>query len=261
MKITFLGTGTSCGVPMPTCTCEVCTSKNPHDSRLRSSCLVETDEGLQILIDCGPDFRQQALTHRIKHLDALLITHNHFDHVAGLDDLRAYCFEQPLALYADRIVSDTFRSHYDYIFVHRYPGTPKMDLHTLEGDEVLRLGDTTVVPIRIKHGKLPIFGWRIGSLVYLTDCTEIEDGEWQKLENVDTLIIDALRWKEHPTHYSVDQALEIVHRLNPRQTYFTHMSHDIGLHEEVNLKLPKGVQLAYDGLEITSGSKRGVKGK
>lgn len=250
MKITFLGTGTSCGVPMPTCTCEVCTSKDPRDNRLRCSCLVETDDGKQILVDCGPDFRQQALRSGIERLDVLLITHNHFDHVAGLDDLRAYCYESALPIYADPIVSRTFQSHYDYIFVHHYPGTPKMDLHQLSGDESLQIGETEVRPVKVLHGKLPIFGWRIGSLAYITDCTDIPQEEWSKLQDVDTLIIDALRWKEHPTHYSVDQALEIVRRVKPRQTYFTHMSHDMGLHAVIDPQLPADVHLAYDGLSI-----------
>ena len=250
MKVTFLGTGTSCGVPMPTCTCEVCTSKDPKDNRLRCSCLVETDDDKKILVDCGPDFRQQALRADIRHLDALLVTHNHFDHVAGMDDLRAYCYEVALPLYTDPIVARTFQSHYDYIFVHRYPGTPKMELHELQGEESFCIGTTEIRPVKIKHGKLPIFGWRIGSLAYLTDCTEILDSEWEKLQDVDTLIIDALRWKEHPTHYSVEQALEIVARIKPRQTYFTHISHDMGLHAVIDPHLPEGVHLAYDGMTI-----------
>ena len=253
MKVTFLGTGTSCGVPMPTCTCPVCTSTDPRDNRLRCSCLVEADDGKLLLIDCGPDFRQQALRSGLRHIDALLVTHNHFDHVAGLDDLRAFCFERALPTYADPIVSHTFVEKYDYIFVHQYPGVPKMELHQLEGDEQFMIGQTSVRPVRVFHGKLPIFSWRIGQLAYITDCTSIPDAEWPKLEGIDTLIIDALRWKEHPTHYSVQQALQVVDRLHPRQTFFTHMSHDMGLHAEANRKFPVGVQLAYDGLEIEVG--------
>ena len=251
MTVTFLGTGTSCGVPLPTCRCKVCTSTDPRDNRLRCSCLVETDCGHNILIDCGPDFRLQALREGIQRLDALLVTHNHFDHVSGLDDLRAFCHDEPLATYTDPIVARTFIDKYDYIFVHKYPGTPKMELHELQGDETVFIGQCPVRPIRLKHGKLPIFGWRIGSLAYLTDCTEIEEGEWEKLADVDTLIIDALRWQEHPTHYNVEQALAIVERIHPRQTYFTHMSHDIGLHAETDAMLPEGVRLAYDGLKVT----------
>ncbi len=250
MKVTFLGTGTSCGVPLPTCKCEVCTSSDPKDNRMRCSVLVETDDHKQILVDCGPDFRFQALRFNIQHLDALLVTHNHFDHVAGLDDLRAYCNDSPLPIYADAIVSRTFKLHYDYIFVHRYPGTPKLELNELDGTESFQIGKTQVQPLRIFHGKLPIFAWRIGSLAYITDCTEIKDSEWEKLKGVDTLIIDALRWTPHPTHYTVEQALEVVDRIKPRQTFFTHMSHDMGLHAEANKRFPAGVQLAYDGLVI-----------
>lgn len=251
MKVIFLGTGTSCGVPMPTCQCEVCTSADPRDNRMRCSALIETDEGKQILLDCGPDFRIQALRAHIMHLDALLVTHNHFDHVAGLDDLRAYSVDAPLPIYANPIVSRTFKLHYDYIFVHRYPGTPKLELNELQGDESFMIGNTPVQPIRCNHGQLPIFAWRIGPLAYITDCTEIFDSEWEKLKDVDTLILDALRWDPHPTHYSVEQALEVVERIRPRQTFFTHMSHDMGLHAVASTKFPSGVHLAYDGLVIT----------
>ncbi|MBR0037139.1 MAG: MBL fold metallo-hydrolase [Bacteroidales bacterium] len=250
MKVQFLGTGTSCGVPMPLCSCEVCTSADPHDNRLRCSVLVETDDHKNILIDCGPDFRQQALRAHITHLDALLITHNHFDHVAGLDDLRAFCWENPLPTYADPIVSKTFIEKYDYIFVHKYPGVPQMDLHIAHPEDEFQIGETLVRPLQIYHGKLPILAWRLGPLAYITDCTEIPESEWAKLEHVDTLILDALRWKTHPTHFNVEQALEVVDRMKPRQTFFTHLSHDIGLHPWANSRLPQGVQLAYDGLQI-----------
>lgn len=250
MKVLFLGTGTSCGVPMPTCTCKVCTSTDAHDNRLRCSALVETDEGLQVLVDCGPDFRQQALRAHISHLDALLVTHNHFDHVAGLDDLRAFCWQKALPTYADPIVSKTFIDKYDYIFVHKYPGVPQMDLHMVHGGDSFQLGQTPVTALQIYHGKLPILGWRIGRLAYLTDCTQIPEKSWAMLQGVDTLIIDALRWTEHPTHFSVDQALQVVERMQPRQTFFTHMSHDIGLHSWTSTQLPTGVFLAYDGLQI-----------
>lgn len=250
MKITFLGTGTSCGVPMPTCQCEVCTSKDPRDNRLRASIFIETDDNKNILIDCGPDFRQQALRTDIKRIDALFITHNHFDHAAGLDDLRAYAFKNPLETYADETVTKTLTRHYDYIFVHRYPGTPSVELNTITPSDQITIGNNKVIPIRVLHGQLPILAYRIGNLAYITDCTCILDEEWSKLEGIDTLIIDALRWKEHPTHWSVDQAMEAVKQIKPRRTYFTHMSHDIGLHEEVNRKLADGVELAYDGLII-----------
>ncbi|MBO7378629.1 MAG: MBL fold metallo-hydrolase [Bacteroidales bacterium] len=250
MKVRFLGTGTSCGVPMPLCNCEVCTSADPRDNRLRCSALVETDDGKQILIDCGPDFRQQALRFGVRHLDALLVTHNHFDHVAGLDDLRAFCFEHALPTYADPIVSKTFIEKYDYIFVHRYPGVPQMDLHLVHPGDRFQIGETRVLPLQVYHGKLPILAWRIGRLAYITDCTVIPDETWEQLQGVDTLILDALRWKSHPTHFNVEQALEVVERMKPRQTFFTHLSHDIGLHPWADARLPENVHLAYDGLEI-----------
>lgn len=250
MKVTFLGTGTSCGVPMPTCQCEVCQSKDPHDNRLRASILIETDDHKSILIDCGPDFRQQALRADIKKLDALFITHIHFDHCAGLDDLRAYSFKNPLSCYAEKLVTDTFIKHYDYIFVNRYPGVPSIDLHTISPDENVKIGENEVIPIRVFHGKMPILGFRIGNLAYITDCTCIENSEWSKLEGIDTLIIDALRWTPHPTHWMVSEAMEAVNIIKPKRTYFTHMSHEIGLHEETNKRLEKNVQLAYDGLVI-----------
>ncbi|MCF0180406.1 MAG: MBL fold metallo-hydrolase [Bacteroidales bacterium] len=251
MKVRFLGTGTSCGVPMPTCQCEVCKSKDPHDNRLRASIFIETDDQKHILIDCGPDFRQQALAADIKSIDALLITHIHFDHCAGLDDLRAYSFKDcPLVCYAEEMVANIFVKHYDYIFVNRYPGVPSIDLHTISDKDIIKVGENEIIPIRVFHGKLPILGYRIGNLAYITDCTKIEDSEWGKLEGIDTLIIDALRWTPHPTHWMVSEAMEAVKRICPRKTYFTHMSHEIGLHEEANKKLEKDVQLAFDGLEI-----------
>lgn len=236
---------------MPTCHCEVCTSKDQHDNRLRASLLLETDDKKQILIDCGPDFRQQALTAGITHLDALLITHIHFDHCAGLDDLRAYAYKQTLDTYAEESVAKTLIKHYDYIFVNRYPGVPCIDLHTISIDDVIRVGETEIIPIRVLHGNLPILGYRIGKLAYITDCSNIPEEEYKKLEGLDTLIIDALRWNPHPTHWCIGETLKAVERIRPRQTFFTHMSHEAGLHKETNKKLPADVQLAYDGLEFT----------
>lgn len=253
MKVRFLGTGTSCGVPMPTCQCEVCQSKDPHDNRLRASILIETDDKKNILIDCGPDFRQQALRADIKRLDALFITHTHFDHCAGLDDLRAYCYKNILSTYAEESVTNTFIKHYDYIFVHRYPGVPSIDLKTITPSDNIMVGNNKIQPIRVFHGKLPILGYRIGNLAYITDCTLIPNEEFKKLEGIDTLIVDALRWKEHPTHWSVDQAMDLVKYIKPRRTFFTHMSHDIGLHDKTNKILKDygyNVQLAHDNLVI-----------
>lgn len=265
MKVTILGSGTSIGVPMPTCQCEVCRSQDPHDNRWRCSALVETDEGKQILVDCGPDFRLQSIRADIRQLDAMLLTHNHFDHCYGIDDLRPWAYHTPLHTYADRGMSNALISRWDYIFVHKYPGVPQLVLHTLypsRGD-AFTVGNTLVTPIRCYHGKLPILGYRIGNLGYVTDCTAISERDFPKLQGIDTLIIDALRWQPHPTHYSVAQAMQIVERLQPRQTYFTHMSHDMGLHREFPQRLrqemgdayPESllstIQLAYDGLVFT----------
>jgi len=253
MKITFLGTGTSCGVPLPTCTCEVCQSKDPHDNRLRCSAVVETEEGKQILVDCGPDFRIQAIRANLQHLDAMVLTHNHFDHCFGIDDLRAYCFKQPLPCYVEHSLAQALRQRHDYIFVHKYPGTPQVELHEVNPGDTFMVGETECRAIRVyhKHPEIPILAFRFGQkLAYVTDCIHIPDDQWKYLEGIDTLVIDALRWKEHPTHFSVAQALEVVERLKPRQTWFTHMSHDIGLHDWANAKLPDNVKLAYDGLIV-----------
>lgn len=287
MKVTILGSGTSIGVPVPTCTCEVCQSTDPHDNRLRCSALVTADDGCNILIDCGPDYRYQSLRARIMRLDALLLTHNHFDHCYGLDDLRAWTAHEALPTYADTLMSEALTTRWDYIFVHRYPGTPQLDLHTLCPDQnpeaayhrlsyyepkpldgtggapaTFLVGETLCQAIRCFHGALPMLGYRIGRLAYITDCTLIPEAEFSKLQGIDTLIIDALRWHPHATHYSVEQALDVAQRIAPRQILFTHISHDMGLHadfqrllrEKLAHRFPSDlldrVQLAYDTQEI-----------
>ncbi len=302
MKVTVLGSGTSSGVPVPTCRCEVCQSQDPKDRRLRASILVSQGD-TRILIDCGPDFRYQALRAGIDKISAVFLTHIHFDHSAGLDDLRIYSYETPLPFYAEPRVARVLLEKYDYVFTKPYPGAPHIQLNTLlpAGESVLNplelpetdygftidrpLSATTgiapavdipepaevrshvvlplykvtvgsgadaleVLPIRLLHGQLPILGFRIGPLAYLTDCTYIPDSEWPKLEGVHTLILDALRWEPHRTHFSVSQALEVVARLKPQQTFFTHMSHNIGFHAEAEKRLPEGVHLAYDTLSF-----------
>lgn len=264
MKVTILGSGTSIGVPQPLCECEVCQSKDPHDDRMRCSALVETDEGQNILIDCGPDFRTQALRAKIKHIEALLLTHNHFDHCYGIDDMRAWAFMKPVPTYADQGMTKSLIERWDYIFVHKYPGVPKLELHTVkpEDDDTFMVGETHCQVVRCYHGKLPMVGYRIGSLAYITDCTCIEERDYAKLEGIDTLIIDALRWTTHPTHWCVEESLTAAMRMKPRRIYFTHMSHDMGLHSafksrlfhELGDKFPheflESVELTYDGMEI-----------
>lgn len=249
MVVTILGSGTSVGVPVPCCDCKVCRSSDPHDQRLRASALVEVD-GQTLLIDCGPDFRQQVLRANVRHIDAVLLTHLHYDHSGGIDDLRPYAYRHPLPLYTEQYVADILRDKYDYIFRHRYPGVASIDLCPITPGEPFRVGSVSVLPLRLMHGRLPIVGFRIGDFGYLTDCTEIGEEELQQLEGIRVLIIDALRFTPHPTHMNVEQALEIVARLHPGTTYFTHLSDGIGLHAAASQWLPDGVYLAYDGLRL-----------
>jgi len=250
MKVTFLGSGTSIGIPMPCCPCEVCHSNDAHDQRLRASVLIETGND-HLLIDCGPDFRQQMLRYNVQQLDAILLTHIHYDHTGGLDDLRPYTYDKPMPLYAEQRVVDILTQKYDYIFLHRYPGVPQVEVKTIHPEQPsFMAGNTEIIPIRLMHGKLPILGFRIHSLAYLTDCTLIPESEWHKLDGVETLVVDALRFRPHETHMNVEQALKITERLHPRTTYFTHISHQMGFHAQVEKQLPAGVHLAYDGLVI-----------
>ena len=249
MEITFLGTGTSTGVPQINCTCEVCRSADPHDKRLRSSLLVK-QEGKNILIDCGPDFRQQMLREGVDRLDAVLCTHEHYDHVGGLDDLRPYTYPDGLNIYAESNVAEAIRTRLPYVFrVNRYPGAPNLLLHSI-GDAPFHAAGLEIIPIRLMHGKLPILGFRIGSLAYLTDIKTIPETEFDKLKDLDILVISALRTRYHPAHETVDEALENIRRIRPRRAYLTHVSHEIGLHQERQALLPPGVFLAYDGLRV-----------
>lgn len=251
MKLTFLGTGTSFGVPVIGCPCEVCHSTDPRDNRLRASVLVET-ETTRILIDCGPDFRQQALRHPFETLDAVLLTHVHYDHVAGIDDLRIYTYRSDLHMYAPKDVVDILHQTMHYCFAeHPYPGVPTFSLQTIEKHQELQVGDITVMPIEVMHGHLPILGYRFGRLAYITDMKSIADEELPYLEGVETLVVNALRFdKPHHSHQLVEDAIMLARRIGAKQTYFTHVTHDIGYHDEANSRLPEGFLFAYDGLEI-----------
>lgn len=251
MKLTFLGTGTSCGVPVIGCQCEVCQSADPHDQRTRCSVLVETDE-TRLLIDCGPDFRQQILPMPFRRIDGILITHSHYDHVGGMDDIRPYCQFGEINVYADPIARKGMLEMLPYCFAeNRYPGVPAIGLHEIHKHEPFRIGDLDIMPIEVMHGKLPILGYRIGKLAYITDMKTIEESEYPYLEGTELLVVNALRFtKPHHSHQLVDDALAFAHRVGAKQTLLIHVCHDIGLHESVNRLLPEGVQLAYDGQEV-----------
>ena len=251
MKLTFLGTGTSCGVPVIGCQCEVCQSADPHDQRTRCSVLVETDE-TRLLIDCGPDFRQQILPMPFRKIDGILITHSHYDHVGGMDDIRPYCQFGEINVYADPVARKGMLEMLPYCFAeNRYPGVPAIGLHEIHKHEPFRIGNLDIMPIEVMHGKLPILGYRIGKLAYITDMKTIEESEYPYLEGTQLLVVNALRFtKPHHSHQLVDDALAFAHRVGAKQTLLIHVCHDIGLHESVNRLLPEGVQLAYDGQEV-----------
>ena len=249
MRITILGSGTSCGVPQIGCTCEVCTSTDPKDKRLRCSALVEVD-GANILIDCGPDFRQQMLGIDFKPLDAVLITHEHYDHVGGLDDLRPYSVFGGVSVYAEKFCMDHLMERIPYCFTppeKRYPGVPALDLMEIEPHKPLVVKGVTIMPIRVMHAKLPIVGFRIGNFAYNTDMKTIPDSELPMLEGVEYLIVNGLRHKEHPSHQTIEEAIAFARQLGVKEAWLIHMSHHIRRHQQEEASLPAGIHLAYDG--------------
>ena len=251
MKVTFLGTGTSQGVPVITCDCQVCRSSNTKDNRLRSSVLIEHGESV-FVIDTGPDFRQQMLKANVQRLDAILITHEHKDHVAGLDDVRSFNFRTGKAvnLYAEKRVQEAIKREFAYIFAdYKYPGVPDIKMHLIV-NKPFNIKGVDIIPIRAMHYKLPVFGFRIGNFTYITDTNYISEDEMQKIYGSEIIVINALRIKEHLSHYNVEQAIEVINKTAPKQAYLTHISHAMGLHESVQKNLPENVFLAYDGLKL-----------
>ncbi|MEP1096450.1 MAG: MBL fold metallo-hydrolase [Cyclobacteriaceae bacterium] len=252
MKITFLGTGTSQGVPVIACSCEICKSLDYRDKRLRSSVLVDT-EGLQFIIDTGPDFRQQMLRERVRKLDAVLFTHAHKDHTAGMDDIRSFNFLQKkeMPLYGQQQTLDQLQAEFAYIFSgSKYPGLPQVSLNPIE-NVPFNINGMEVMPIEVMHHKLPVFGYRIGNFTYVTDANFISDDEKQKMEGSEVIVLNALQKKEHISHFTLDEAVALLQELKPKKAYLTHISHNLGLHSEVSKELPENIFLAHDGLTIS----------
>lgn len=254
MQLKFLGTGTSQGVPIIGCTHPVCLSKNPKDKRLRSSAILTTDTEKKILIDCGPDFRQQMLAQNESQVDAVLLTHEHNDHIIGLDDLRPLIFNnrKPMPIYCQSRVAQEVKVKFPYAFAEiKYPGAPSFEVVEISHHQPFQVLETTIQPIEIFHGKLPILGYRIGGLAYITDASLISKDALNQLKNLEILVINALRLKhEHPSHFILPQALEIIQQLAPKKAFITHISHKLGFHEEVERQLPPHIRLAYDGLVV-----------
>ena len=252
MKITFLGTGTSQGVPVIGCNCEVCLSKNSEDKRLRSSVLIESDN-TTVVIDTGPDFRQQMLRENIQKLDAVLFTHEHKDHIAGLDDIRAFNFKlkKNMPIFASTSVQKALKREFHYIFsAYQYPGIPKVQLHTINAESNFRIGDIPFLSVELMHHKMKVLGFRINDLVYITDVNKIKNKQLQKINRCKILIVSALRKEKHISHFTLDEAVELSHKVGAESVFLTHISHLMGDHHSVNKDLPKNIQLAYDGLSL-----------
>jgi phosphoribosyl 1,2-cyclic phosphate phosphodiesterase len=252
LQITFLGTGTSHGVPMIGCECATCRSDDPRDRRLRPSVFLRASDGTSLLVDAGPDLRAQALTHGINRVDAIIFTHGHADHILGIDDVRRYnsLMQRPMPLYGDTQTLDEIRRMFGYAFDDNTPkggGIPQLQMLEIQGP--FSVGPLRVVPVPVWHGKRLILGLRLGSFAYLTDCSGIPDESWGLLEGVEVVVLDALRHRQHSTHFSLQQAIAASRRIAARQTYFTHMCHDLP-HAATNAQLPPGMALAYDGLQL-----------
>lgn len=251
LTITFLGTGTSAGVPMIACECPVCTSPDKKDKRLRSSIMVQSEK-TTLVVDSGPDFRYQMLRAAVKHLDAIIYTHAHKDHVAGLDDVRAFNFfsQQPMNVYASDMTQEVIIREFPYAFYEsKYPGVPDIQLNTIDLEPFMA-GDIPVTPILVWHLKMPVLGFRFGRFTYITDANRIDDSEKEKIKGSDVMVLNALRKEKHISHFSLEESVAVAKELKIPQSYFTHISHQLGKHADVDAELPDGVNLAYDGLVI-----------
>lgn len=251
LRITFLGTGTSSGVPMIACSCPVCESADLKDKRLRSSILVESDN-TSIVVDTTPDFRTQMLNARVKKLDAVLYTHPHKDHLAGLDDVKAFNYfqQQPMRVYANQLTQEAIRREFGYIFsAEKYPGIPEISLHDIP-EEAFMIGDIPVQPILVWHLRMPVLGFRFGKFTYITDANRIEDEEQQKIRGSEVMVLNALRHEKHLSHFTLQEAVQLVSGLQVPRAFFTHISHQLGLHSEINRTLPEGISLAWDMQQI-----------
>ncbi|MCH8904931.1 MAG: MBL fold metallo-hydrolase [Bacteroidetes bacterium] len=251
MNVTFLGTGTSQGVPVIACDCDVCQSEDPKDDRLRTSVLVQVD-GKNLVIDSGPDFRQQLLRENVKRLDGILFTHSHRDHTAGLDDVRAFNFiqKQDIDVYASEETQESLKNQFYYIFERKYPGVPRIVIHTIE-NEPFYIDQTKIIPIQVTHLNLNVQCFRINDFTYVTDANEISDEEKSKIKGSKVIVLNVLRKEEHVAHFNLEQGLALFEELKPEKGYITHISHQLGKHEDISKELPHNIELAYDGLQVS----------
>ena len=253
LDITFLGTGTSQGVPVIGCRCEVCRSIHKKDRRLRSSVLLTSDRGTKICIDAGPDFRYQMLREDIDCIDAILVTHSHRDHVGGLDEVRSFNYlqQKPMPIYANKEAAQGIKHEYSYAFEqNQYPGLPQFDLRTITPYDTIVVNELTIQPIEVMHSRLPTLAYRLGNFAYITDAKTISEQEKAKLYDLDILVVNALREEEHFSHFNLQEALQLIEQVQPRKAYLTHISHFMGFHDQVNQRLPDNVQLAFDTLQL-----------